>query len=93
MFRSYGDYTTNLPLKDVLTNRPGSHSNLMVQILPPNTAARATSGPSPLFLEERQMGEGLTLMPHDKPGFWEGLGYHIYGDPWLEQRYSASDVA
>jgi len=27
-------------------------------------------------------------MSHDKPGFWEGLGYHIYGDPWREQRYS-----
>jgi DMSO/TMAO reductase YedYZ molybdopterin-dependent catalytic subunit len=32
--------------------------------------------------------KGMTLMPHDKPGFWENLGYHIYGDPWLEQRYS-----
>jgi len=32
--------------------------------------------------------KGLTLMPHDKPGFWESLGYHIYGDPWKEQRYS-----
>jgi len=30
----------------------------------------------------------LTLMDHDRPGFWEGLGYHIYGDPWREQRYS-----
>jgi DMSO/TMAO reductase YedYZ molybdopterin-dependent catalytic subunit len=23
----------------------------------------------------------------DEPGFWEGLGYHMYGDPWREQRY------
>jgi DMSO/TMAO reductase YedYZ molybdopterin-dependent catalytic subunit len=30
----------------------------------------------------------MTLMPDDKPGFWENLGYHIYGDPWREQRYS-----
>jgi DMSO/TMAO reductase YedYZ molybdopterin-dependent catalytic subunit len=22
------------------------------------------------------------------PGFWETYGYHMYGDPWLEQRYS-----
>jgi len=27
-------------------------------------------------------------MRSDKPGFWESLGYHIYGDPWREQRYS-----
>jgi len=23
----------------------------------------------------------------DEPGFWESNGYHILGDPWLEQRY------
>jgi DMSO/TMAO reductase YedYZ molybdopterin-dependent catalytic subunit len=26
-------------------------------------------------------------MLDDEPGFWEGLGYHNYGDPWREQRY------
>jgi DMSO/TMAO reductase YedYZ molybdopterin-dependent catalytic subunit len=26
-------------------------------------------------------------MDHDEPGFWEDNGYHIYGDPWKEQRY------
>jgi len=34
---------------------------------------------------------GITLMPHDQPGFWEGLGYHYYGDPWREQRYSGDE--
>jgi DMSO/TMAO reductase YedYZ molybdopterin-dependent catalytic subunit len=24
----------------------------------------------------------------DQPGFWEGFGYHNYGDPWREQRYT-----
>ena len=23
----------------------------------------------------------------DEPGFWESNGYHMRGDPWLEQRY------
>jgi DMSO/TMAO reductase YedYZ molybdopterin-dependent catalytic subunit len=27
-------------------------------------------------------------MEKDEPGFWETYGYHMYGDPWLEQRYS-----
>jgi DMSO/TMAO reductase YedYZ molybdopterin-dependent catalytic subunit len=27
------------------------------------------------------------LRSDDEPGFWEGYGYHNYGDPWLEQRY------
>ncbi len=26
-------------------------------------------------------------MLQDEPGFWESLGYHMYGDPWREQRY------
>jgi DMSO/TMAO reductase YedYZ molybdopterin-dependent catalytic subunit len=30
---------------------------------------------------------GLEITPRDRPGFWESLGYHDYGDPWREQRY------
>ena len=30
---------------------------------------------------------GMTLMDADQPGFWERNGYHMYGDPWKEQRY------
>jgi len=31
---------------------------------------------------------GLEFMAEDAPGFWEQRGYHMYGDPWREQRYS-----
>ncbi|MGB7674559.1 MAG: sulfite oxidase-like oxidoreductase, partial [Pseudolabrys sp.] len=24
----------------------------------------------------------------DEAGFWELRGYHMYGDPWNEQRYT-----
>ncbi len=30
----------------------------------------------------------LEFLDHDIPGFWEQNGYHMYGDPWKEQRYS-----
>jgi DMSO/TMAO reductase YedYZ molybdopterin-dependent catalytic subunit len=30
----------------------------------------------------------LSFIEQDKPGFWESLGYHMYGDPWKEQRYA-----
>ncbi len=33
---------------------------------------------------------GIELIAQDRPGFWEDNGYHIYGDPWSEQRYSFS---
>jgi DMSO/TMAO reductase YedYZ molybdopterin-dependent catalytic subunit len=30
---------------------------------------------------------GIRLIDHDEPGFWERNGYHMYGDPFREQRY------
>jgi DMSO/TMAO reductase YedYZ molybdopterin-dependent catalytic subunit len=33
---------------------------------------------------------GIEFLPQDAPGFWEQNGYHIYGDPWKEQRFSSS---
>ena len=32
---------------------------------------------------------GIELMAADAPGFWEHNGYHIYGDPWKEQRFDS----
>jgi DMSO/TMAO reductase YedYZ molybdopterin-dependent catalytic subunit len=29
----------------------------------------------------------LEFLDHDQPGFWERNGYHMYGDPWKEQRF------
>jgi DMSO/TMAO reductase YedYZ molybdopterin-dependent catalytic subunit len=31
---------------------------------------------------------GLEFLNHDQAGFWEQNGYHMYGDPWKEQRFS-----
>lgn len=30
---------------------------------------------------------GLEFLAHDVPGFWEQNGYHMYGDPFKEQRF------
>jgi len=30
---------------------------------------------------------GIEFLDHNAPGFWEQNGYHIYGDPWKEQRF------
>ncbi len=30
---------------------------------------------------------GLEFLSHDAAGFWEQNGYHMYGDPFKEQRY------
>ena len=40
------------------------------------------------FWKSAKWVRGLELLDHDEPGFWETYGYHIYGDPWREQRYA-----
>jgi DMSO/TMAO reductase YedYZ molybdopterin-dependent catalytic subunit len=33
---------------------------------------------------------GIELLAEDRPGFWEGFdngGYHMRGDPWMEERF------
>jgi DMSO/TMAO reductase YedYZ molybdopterin-dependent catalytic subunit len=30
---------------------------------------------------------GLEFLDRDQAGFWEQNGYHMYGDPWREQRF------
>ncbi|GAB4451397.1 MAG: sulfite oxidase-like oxidoreductase [Armatimonadaceae bacterium] len=35
--------------------------------------------------------KGVEFRDNDTPGFWERGGYHMYGDPWAEQRYRFSD--
>jgi len=31
---------------------------------------------------------GFEFLDRDRAGFWEQNGYHMYGDPWKEQRHS-----
>jgi DMSO/TMAO reductase YedYZ molybdopterin-dependent catalytic subunit len=89
MFRSYGDYTTNLPLKDV-TNKQAWIAFKFdgADLAPEHGGPARLLIPHLYFWKSAKWVKGLTLMSHDKPGFWESLGYHIYGDPWREQRYS-----
>jgi len=35
----------------------------------------------------KELSKTSSLCANDTPGFWEGYGYHNYGDPWREQRY------
>src|SRR6266567_3542138 len=40
------------------------------------------------FWKSAKWVRGLELLDEDEPGFWETYGYHMYGDPWREQRYA-----
>ena len=43
--------------------------------------------PSRYFWKSAKWVRGFEFMDHDEPGFWERGGYHMNGDPWLEERF------
>jgi len=43
--------------------------------------------PSRYFWKSAKWLRGLEITDADRPGFWEGYGYHNDADPWQEERY------
>jgi DMSO/TMAO reductase YedYZ molybdopterin-dependent catalytic subunit len=85
---SDGDYTTNLPLEDVLDGQAWVAYEYGGEPLEPEHGGPARLlVPHLYFWKSAKWVRGLRLLEHDEPGFWEGYGYHNYGDPWKEQRY------
>jgi len=85
----YTAYTTNLPSEDVLDGRAMVAHTFEGEPLDPEHG-----GPARLFVphlyfwKSPKWVRGLQAMDEDSPGFWEEYGYHMRGDPWLEQRYA-----
>jgi len=83
-----GGYTTNLPLKDVTDGKAWVAYAFDDEPLDPEHGGPARLlVPHLYFWKSAKWVRGLTLTLSDEPGFWESLGYHNRGDPWLEQRY------
>ena len=86
---SEGDYTTNLPLADLLGGKAWVAFKFEGQPLDPLHGGPARLlVPHLYFWKSAKWVRGLRLMEQDQSGFWESLGYNNYGDPWKEQRYS-----
>jgi len=85
---SYGGYTTNLPLADLLDGQAWVAFGYDGEDLQPEHGGPARLLVPHLYLwKSAKWVRSITLSDHDEPGFWESLGYHEYGDPWREQRY------
>ncbi len=86
---SYGEYTTNLPTTDLV-----DESALIATSYDGAPITAEHGGPVRLvvphlyFWKSAKWIQQILLSDQDEPGFWEVSGYHNYGDPWLEQRYS-----
>jgi DMSO/TMAO reductase YedYZ molybdopterin-dependent catalytic subunit len=84
-----GGYTTNLPLADVT----GGKAWVAVRydgapLAPEHGGPARLLVPHLYFWKSAKWLREVRFMEHDEAGFWESLGYHNYGDPWREQRYS-----
>ena len=81
-------FTANVPLADLLESNvlfahkhdgeplPAEHGGPLRLVVPKLYAWKSA-----------KWVRGLEFIPHDRPGFWEQNGYHMYGDPWHEQRF------
>jgi len=84
-----GGYTTNLPLEDVTDGKAWVVYEYDGEPLEPEHGGPARMlVPHHYFWKSAKWIRGLHLQTTDEPGFWEQNGYHNYGDPWQEQRYS-----
>jgi len=84
-----GGYSTNLPVADLVDGKA------MIATHFDNMPIPATHGgparllvPHLYFWKSAKWVRRLDFMEANTPGFWESMGYHIYGDPWREQRYT-----
>jgi|SRR5690606_30662991 len=86
---SYDGYSTNVPLADLTGGRAMIALRYEGKPLEPDHGGPARLlVPHLYFWKSAKWINGLQFTERDEPGFWELRGYHIYGDPWREQRYT-----
>jgi DMSO/TMAO reductase YedYZ molybdopterin-dependent catalytic subunit len=84
-----GGYTANLALEDLTGGRAWVAFAYDGEPLEPEHGGPARLLVPHLYLwKSAKWLRGLALRDEDEPGFWESYGYHMHGDPWLEQRYA-----
>jgi DMSO/TMAO reductase YedYZ molybdopterin-dependent catalytic subunit len=84
----YGGYTTNLALADVLDGKAWVvFAYDGAPLRPEHGGPARLLVPHLYFWKSAKWVRGLRITEGNEPGFWEQLGYHDRGDPWLEQRY------
>jgi len=86
---SFDGYDTNVPVADVVGGR-----GMIATRFAGRPLEAEHGGPARLlvphlyFWKSAKWVKGLRFTERDEAGFWELRGYHMYGDPWREQRYT-----
>lgn len=86
---SFDGYSTNVPVADVVGGKG------MIAVHFDGAPLEADHGgparlviPHLYFWKSAKWINGLQFTTRDEAGFWELRGYHMYGDPWREQRFN-----
>ena len=89
MVHSYGGYTTNIPLEDLLDDSVlFAYKHNGQELTPEHGWPLRLVVPKLYFWKSAKWVCGLEFMNEDRLGFWESYGYHQRGDVWQEERYS-----
>ncbi|MGI9667798.1 MAG: sulfite oxidase-like oxidoreductase [Acidimicrobiia bacterium] len=88
LIKAYHGFTANLPIEDFLADgNLFAHTFGGEHLEPEHGYPLRLVVPHLYFWKSVKWVRGFTLLDHDEPGFWERNGYHMYGDPFREQRY------
>lgn len=86
---SYDGYSTNVPVKDLTGDQAMIALTFDGKPISPDHGGPARLlVPHLYFWKSAKWVSGLQFTETDTAGFWELRGYHIYGDPWREQRFT-----
>ena len=88
ILHGHDSYTTNLPIADFVTA-----DSILATHWQGEPLAREHGGPLRAvvphlyFWKSAKWLKRIEVIGTDRAGYWERNGYHMYGDPWSEQRY------
>ncbi len=86
---AFDGYTTNIPIAGLVNGQAMVAIKYDKQPIPAIHGGPARIVvPHLYFWKSAKWVNELEFVDHDEPGFWEVRGYHNYGDPWKEERYS-----
>lgn len=89
MVHSFGGYTTNVSLEELMDEDVlFAHSHDGQPLAPEHGWPLRLVVPKLYLWKSAKWVRGIELIDGERAGFWEQYGYHIHGDPWKEERYS-----
>jgi len=87
------DYTTNIALEDLMAD------DVLLALKHNGQDLTADHGgpcrlvvPRLYFWKSAKWVRAFEFLEANPPGFWEENGYHMRGDPWLEERFTGQET-